>query len=446
MWYLIGLSALMFDLAFFFPEQCGFLILFSFISLGFVAVTMRRAWIGGFVWGVGIFAPHFSWLLLVMLRNSSAAWWLAAIVYLLVVGYFAVTSGCWLWLASLCPVDLYENEVIPSKAGIQKNTRFPLGGGNDVKSQQSLVSIGWKRALWFIVTTLGYWCVVINWTVRPLGLDGYPFINPLLPLTVYRPFLKCVALVAMMAGRQCSMPRYDLNDVVYCPPVVNRVVNATASWRTDAHEVGKRIRDEFIALSAAHSQDGLYVTPESMYCFRLNYHPEIVALWGNALQPNDDLFIGSVIERAGRYYQAVFWLRKSLIINFYVKKLLTPFVEKMPDTLKTFEPLKQPFLSNTVEFCDGMRGFGAEFFDRGDHLRVIPRICLEFFFCSAHDFDAIRTTERDTWIFVFANDSWFDSHFRNILFLIAVLKANYSGLPVLYSGHFGCHRIIPQGA
>lgn len=432
----------MFDLAFFFPEQCGFLIPFSFIALGRVVMTMRRAWLCGFIWGVGIFAPHFSWLLLVMLRNSSAPWWLAVIVYLLVVIYFAMTSGCWLWIASLCPVDLHENEVIPSKEGIQ--ARSPLGVGDDVKSQQSLVSIRWKRGLWFVGTSLAYWCVVINWTVRPLGLAGYPFINPLLPLTVYRPFLKCVTLVAMLLGRPCSMPRYDMNDIVYCPPVVNRLLHTTANWRTDAYEVGKKIRDELVALHTTHTQHGLYVTPESMYCFRLNYHPEIVDLWSTALLPDDDLFMGSVIERAGRYYQAVFWLRKGLIINFYVKKLLTPFVEKMPDTLKNFEPLKQPFLGNTVEFCDGTCGFGAEFFDRGEHLRIIPRICLEFFFCSAHDFDAIRTTERDTWIFVFANDSWFDSYFRKILFLITVLKAHYSGLPILYSGHFGCHRIIPQ--
>ncbi len=399
----------MFNLAFFFPEQCGFLILFFLIPLGLVVATTRHAWRVGFSWGLCIFVLHFSWLFLVMLRNSDAAWWLAVAVYLFVVAAFSATSGCWLWITSL-------------------------------------VTTGWKRALWFVFTTIGYWSVAVNWIVRPLGLEGYPFINPLLPLTVYRPFLKCVALAAMIVGRPCSHPRHDLSSVVYCAPVVNRVVNAQAPWRTNAQAVGKRIYDELINLHAVNSQNKLYVTPESMYCFRLNYHPEIVTMWSSVLLPDEDLLMGSVIERAGRYYQAVFWLRKSLIINFYVKKLLTPFVEKIPDYLKTFEPLKQPFLGNAVEFCDGEQGFGTEFFDIGPHLRVIPRICLEFFFCSAHDFDAVRVTDRDAWIFVFANDSWFDRYFRKILFLTAVLKANYSGLPVLYSGHFGCHPIIPQGA
>jgi apolipoprotein N-acyltransferase len=399
----------MFNLAFFFPEQCGFLILFFLIPLGLAVATTRHGWRLGFVWGLCIFAPHFSWLLLVMLQNSEAVWWLAVIVYMIIVVCFSATSACWLWLTSLVPE-------------------------------------GMKRKLWFIVTTIGYWSIAINWVVRPLGLAGYPFINPLLPLTVYRPFLKGVALVAMLAGRPCSLPRYDLNSVVYCSPVVNRVINAKACWRTDAYAVGKRIYEELATLHTANSQNGLYVTPESMYCFRLNYHPEVVTMWGRALLPEEDLLMGSVIERTGRYYQAVFWLRKGLIINFYVKKMLTPFVEKIPTLLKTFESLKQPFLSNTVEFCDGTQGFGAELFDIGPRLRVIPRICLEFFFCSAHDFDTVRVTDRDAWIFVFANDSWFDRYFRKILFLTAVLKANYSGLPILYSGHFGCHRIIPQGA
>jgi apolipoprotein N-acyltransferase len=153
--------------------------------------------------------------------------------------------------------------------------------------------------------------------------------------------------------------------------------------------------------------------------------------------------VGSVIERRGQYFQAVFWLHKSLIINFYVKKLLTPFVEKMPATWKKIQFLKKPFIGDTVEFCDGKNGFGAEFFDIGN-LRVVPRICLEFFFCKPGDFDEIRKGHHNVWVFLFANDSWFDKYFRKLLFLSAKLKANYINLPVVYSGHFDCYKIVPE--
>jgi hypothetical protein len=399
----------MFNLAFFYPEYCGVLILFFLMPLGGVVRVSPHAGRDGFVWGLCTFGPHFSWLLLVVLRHSSAHWLLAVLIYSVVVAIFSLSSGLWLWGAA----------------------RFFSGA---------------RRLFWFVSLSLVYWFVVVDVIVWPLGFRGYPFINPLVPLAAYRPFLRIVSLCAMMAvGKQATVG--DVANLEYCPPVVNRVVNADAVWRRSPYGVGQKIYEELTRLHAAQTplqQAKIWITPESMFCFSLNYYPSIIAQWDGAMGREDHLLMGSIIEREGRYFQAVFWLHKGLIIKFYVKKLLTPFVEKMPPTWRSISTLKKAFIGDTVEFCDGVDGCGASFFDMGDKLRVVPRICLEFFFCQPHDFDTVRDGDHTVWIFLFANDSWFDRYFRKTLFLSAQLKANYVQLPVVYCGHFGCHKIIPE--
>jgi apolipoprotein N-acyltransferase len=409
LWYLIGLSALMFNLAFFFPDYCGFLILFFIVPLAGVVISSRHAWRDGFVWGLSTFGPHFSWLFLVIYRHSAAHWSLAMLVYLVVVAYFSITSGCWLWLSA----QFFK---------------------------------GVHRFFFFMGISLAYWFVAIDWIVKPFGFIGYPFINPLIPLAAYRPFLRLVAVCTMMItgrhGGGAEAPTF-----VYCSPVVNRIVNVGAPWRKSPYGVGQKIYEELAGLHAVHvSHQGtkIFVTPESMFCFPLNCYPRVIAHVSKALSDDEHLLMGSIIERGGRYFQAVFWLHKGLIIKFYVKKLLTPFVEKMPDTWKSIQTLKQPFLGDAAEFCDQAHDFGASFFDIEPNLRIIPRICLEFFYGKRHDFDKERATDRNVWVFLFANESWFDGVFKKILFLSAKLTTNYIGLPVLYSGHFGCQLIIPE--
>ncbi|MFA6263459.1 MAG: hypothetical protein WCW33_01470 [Candidatus Babeliales bacterium] len=409
MWYRIGLSALMFNLAFFCPEYCGVLILFFLVPLVGVARASRHAGRDGFMWGLCTFGPHFSWLLLVVLRHSSAHWLLAVLIYSVVVTCFSLSSGLWLWSAA----------------------RFFSGT---------------RKIFWFVGVSLVYWFVAIDWVVRPLGFVGYPFINPLVPLAAYRPFLRIVSLCAMMVvGKQTTV--HDVEGLGYCPPVVNRVMNADAAWRRNPYGVGQKIYEQFVRLHAQQlsaPRATIWVTPESMFCFPLNYYPCVIAQWDRACALNEHVLMGSVIERDGRFFQAVFWLHKGLIIKFYVKKLLTPFVEKMPPSWRRVSALKKAFIGDTVEFCDGVDTCGVSFFDMENNLRVVPRICLEFFFCQPHDFDDVRKGTRNVWVFLFANDSWFDGVFRKILFLSAQLKANYIHLPVVYCGHFGYHKIIPE--
>jgi apolipoprotein N-acyltransferase len=405
-WYLIGLSALMFNLAFFFSDYCGFLILFFLVPLAYCTIFTQHAWRDGFMWGLCVFGLHFSWLFLVIIRHSAAHWVMAVLIYAVIVVLFSLSSGAWLWISA----------------------KF---------------FIGWRKVIWFLMTSWVYWFIALDWIVCPFGLPGYPFLNPLIPLAAYRQFLRIISLcMVMFTNRQ--VPGNELiPHIHYCPPVVNRVVNATAVWKKSAYGVGQKIYAQLQNLhKSLPGTTRLLVTPESMFCFPLNYYPSIITQWGSVLADTDHLLMGSVIEQQGRFFQAVFWLHKGLIIKFYVKKLLTPFVEKMPDSWKSIQPLKSPFIGNLAEFCDDAQGVGAEFFDIGS-MRVVPRICLEFFFCKPHDFDTVRTTDRSVWVFLFANDSWFDCFFRRILFLSARLKANYINLPVLYSGHFGYYAIKP---
>jgi hypothetical protein len=132
MWLATTLSALLFNLAFFFPYQAGFLILFFWIPL----VRIGPSFKAGFYWGLIALGAHFTWLLQVLLQHSHAAGLVCVGLYGFLVGYGALIVG----------------------------VLFGLVGG-------------WALPLYFL-----YLQYLFLW---PLGLgEGYPFLNPLIPLAL----------------------------------------------------------------------------------------------------------------------------------------------------------------------------------------------------------------------------------------------------------------------
>ena len=237
-------------------------------------------------------------------------------------------------------------------------------------------------------------------------------------------------------------------DMQYVAPVANRVKNANAAWRKSPEGMGQKIFQELdpfvvrraVRLVSNHTNENsthLLLSPESMFPFPLNHYPEIVRLWSNVIPDESHFLLGGIYEKEGRSYQSVFWLHRSLIINVYVKKSLTPFVEKIPEGWRCFASLREGFLANTVELSDGAEESESDCFDIGVQLRVVPRVCLEFFFVSRADFDRHRTPDKTVLVAFFANDSWFCPFFRSILYRLVCIKQAAIQLPVVYVGHFG---------
>lgn len=397
MWLHILLSALAFNVAFVFPDCVGFLILFSPLPLVILLGTKPGPWVGfkaGWWWGVCVFGVHFTWLLELLLVHSKASWLLSGMIYLAVVTYFALSSACWLLLA-----------------------------------------LGFGSILVFIMTSIGFWLCIEHWIFMLPGLGtGYPFLNPCIPLSSYTTFLKLISCVSILT---CPV------NIVYVAPVINRIKNTTAVWRTNPNAVGHKVYHQLCKHQDVSPQS-FYVAPETMFPFPLNHYPEVVDLWCGAMPCASHFFVGSILEERGKLYQAVFWLQQSPIINVYVKKILTPFVEKIPDMWKDIKILRNFFLAGCQDFCDDTKYTvhgDTDFFDVTPRLRVVPRICLEFFFQRSDEFEQYKDHSKKTIILFFANDSWFNNFFRTILYRLLVIKAHRIGLPVVYVGHFGCKTL-----
>jgi hypothetical protein len=362
-----------------------------------------------------VFGAHFTWLFLVLARHSSAGSVVSFLLYCLVVGYFSLSSGGWFAVTSWACRMIVRG--------------WYLG----CVGQMILVAM----------LTLLYWSVGINYLVRPLGLPGYPFLNPLIPLASYAWFLRVVTW-CMIWVHGGMIPQLPLTSV-YCPPVINRVINADALWHNHPEEVGRRLYYALRnSLTTGPTKPLLCLSPESTFAFPLNQYPHLCAQWKHALPEGINFLIGSVLERAGRYYQAVFWLHEGLIIKFYVKKIHVPFIEYTPPLWTFVKTIKSRFLRHTSEFSEQTDGVGEAYFDIARY-RIVPRICLEFFFCQRNDIFSLYHPARSLWLCAFVNDSWFDHFFRRNLFLLAQLKAAIIGAPVIYCGHFGCEKIILYG-
>jgi hypothetical protein len=413
-WFLILLSALLFNGAFFFPEVLGFCILFFPMPLFFI----EYSFFVGFMWGILIFGPHFIWLLMVVLQHSQAAILASAAVYLGVVTYFSLSSGLWLWLTRKMMYGvsrIYDN-------GVRLCRFIPV--------------------ILFSVSLIMYWLFLEYIIVLPLGLPGYPFINPCIPLASYKLFLKLVTMIALLMGHGAGPMGKPLDALVYVPPVVNRIKNSQALWRFNAEGVGQKIYAVLAdCVSNNNEMSRVLVSPESMFPFALNCYPHIVRLWSAVVPTQDHYFVGSVYQKGQTYYQAVYWIHGGLIIKIYVKKILTPFVEKLPEGWRNLRPIKEMFLHDAVEFCDCAQGVGADFFDITSTIRIIPRICLEFFFTTYDEIQPFLAPSKEAYIYFFANDSWFNEFFRKNLYNLAVVRSHWLNVPLIYIGHFGVSAI-----
>lgn len=413
MWLHILLLGLTFNGAFLFPDYLGFLILIYPILLVITLKKLLSPWSGfvaGWWCGICIFGMHFTWLLELLIKQSQSPRWFCGIIYAVVVVYFALSSACW------------------------------FGGMAMLFSCK-----GFNRTAVVIVTSSMYWIGIENWIFLPIGLGtGYPFLNPCIPLGGYTIFLKTIGLVSMLWSGSLDKSHYSPVNIAYVAPVVNRVKNTTAAWKANPETIGYKIHYHLYKHDQA--EGSLYVSPETTFPFPLNHYPQISSLWTSVLEQKDHFFVGSILQEEKRLYQAIFWLQRGPIIKVYVKKMLMPFVEKIPRAYQNFPMLKNMFLKHGVEFCEVTESCGTEFFDVHQNLRILPQICLEFFFAARKYFQDYKDGSKNVMIFFFANDSWFNNFFREILRRAVTIKANFIGLPVVYIGHFGYEVIEPQKA
>lgn len=421
---LVFLAALAVNLAYFFPSVFGVAILLFWLPL----VMRRLTFAKGFVWGLLVFGPHFVWLAVLLATKSHAPMSLALAGYVGVTIYFALTGGILFWFAGKGAVAL----------------RAMVRYASAMRSHSPRAGY-YKDAAIFSLIAVFYYYFIENYSLFIFGrCEGYPFLNPLIPLAEWRPVIWLVAKVGALVRWVMFSGALILNPG--SPSDVRLVYMAPVSGVQDhAVEVGQCVYHALavrnLGVLATGSKPLIIVTPESFYPFSLNVRPEQLALWSSVIPDDAYLIVGSQMLIGRKFYQAAYLTQKGLIRNYYVKHHCMPFVEKIPKLWKRIAPLRELFLQNADEFSRGKMSLEQGLFDVGTNIRLIPQICSEFFFTvSAHQVWQVCQAQGNnkTALLLLLNDSWFVDYFQRMLKAMATLKAAYFGIPVIYVGHREC--------
>lgn len=406
-------------MAFFFPDYLGFCAVISFFPLFYFFVDKSRSFkqyfFVGFYWGILVFAVHFVWLLILLLEKLNSYKSFAFFAYGFAVFYFALTSTLWFVLTGL----------------ICRRKFFSWLNWNATK-----LSI-------FFISILGYFYSLENYALWFLGrVEGYPFLNPLIPLFGFKPFLRLLLYLGV-GCQQIDSDRLKNFEFIYLKPPSRQVEQ---SWIDTEDEIFKELCKLRLLERQESLKEFVIFAPESSFPFPLNRYQSAVELWSNALTSNTHMFIGSQYKSDKKLYQAVYWLNQRRIKNNYVKKHCVPFVEKIPYLYRRLKVIQNVFLGDVCQFSRGSKWQQQDCFELpvchpAGSIIFIPQICSELFFKSSYKtFSRINDEygrARPIFIVFFVNDSWFVEFFKKNLFNCAKLKSVLSGVPLIYVGHDG---------
>lgn len=411
--FIMLLSALFLNVAFFFPILCpwgGVLavgLLWYYLYAG-QSTPFNRVCVQSFAWGFCFYAPHLVWLLCLFATKSQASVTASMLWYVVMVVYFSIIASAW------------------------------FGAGSRLASACKRSG---ARALSLLLVVVGYFVFNEYFGLFLFGnfeSCGYPFANPLIPLARYSWFLALVSFASScLYGPTLQRSFFQPNDfeLVHIKP------KKSISFQQQVYAVYQAIGAHRLSGRAKHI---LFIAPESTIPFYINREPWMINMLHCALPANGHLLIGAQFENEEHeLHQSIYCLDLRRIKTIYKKTHSVPFVEKMPPFFKKCAILRDIFLKDLRETIEGSsKEKTAPVFEIDSETVIVPRMCSELFFMSrARDFLAYRMMKKKVVLFFFVNDSWFVDYFTKIMENVTCIKAAWFGLPIVYIGH-ECYQKI----
>lgn len=399
------LSALLTSLAFWEPDAVGWVIIPGIYCLVVVGTYQRVTFSYGFIWGLMVFSLHFNWLLWLFLNKLvHSPWWFTCAAYSLFVGYSALLSGACL---ALCGI-------------LNRCTR----NKNFLKYFYVPVVI----SCFFIFFQRYAFSVLF-------GADAlYPLFNPLLLL----------------------INKNRLHDQPSCVPLYNLAYSS--AWYQDMSLYHRLKSHEDARLHYAQhtlynliercnmksqNEEIIYgITPESMLTGNKQRCLEVLKMLSHYCISRKSIIFVPMSTDEG---QQLYCLSSKMVIKMCTKEHHVLFIEKLPWFLRSCMVLQKIF---------GVQGGNNNENEENDvyltldnNISIIPALCSEFFCAPSivqKRLNAQSKNDQCTCIFLFVNDSWFNSYAQNLLKRIAKLNTIiYFKVPTLYIGSRGFTWISP---
>ncbi len=320
--YAITLSSIIYLSAFIYPDY-----LYAGVFVFMTPLIVHESYHGfraGFAWGLLFFAGHVAWLRCAV----------PMFAYLAAVAYFSLYSGFWLWFKKL--LDFRYVSKIKNHNG---------------KCVASCCT--------WVISTVTFICLTSYCSMAIFGcLEGYPFINPLLPLVSWSWYLgpiKYIGVINYWIIVICinlSIARlyikFDIKILIFLimllsfpimfspfPKKINVKKNdffyVQPTWHNQkltAAQMFYRIGRELDLVAIDWPDITFIVLPESAFPYNLLDWQNKLDVW-TSLFDNVTIFIGAHRYENGKKYNSLYQLSEGKIIAWYDKQHLMPFVERI---------------------------------------------------------------------------------------------------------------------
>lgn len=388
----LALSAIMLNLALFFPEYLYYLVFIFLVPVFFLVFTFPNAlgfW-QGFLWGLIFFSIHSSGFIFLFYSQANGV--LRVCIPVVLAFYFAIYSGLWFLFANKTSL-IFENFVF-------KNNIFA------------------RQIIW------GFWAFLyFNWIRYGVfwifgDFVGYPLSYPLLPLASNNITLSllgiigktaCLVLIilfSLLCSWLFSRKKYTLlslfllllfllfsffnKKIVKPVPVVDAQKDVSHIGYISPIDIQKfdkpldiaqEIFYKMVKLVEKKPDMKMIFMPESSCTFCLNKHQEIIDLWYdnilNDLDGDISVFIGAPYKEGDLVFNSLYWIKNGKIKQVYNKTNLMAFTEYVPNFWCNITYLKNLFLDDNKCLSHGKKG--RIIFDLCKNIKFRPFICSDFF-------------------------------------------------------------------
>lgn len=388
----------------------------------------------GYVWGLVFFSGHLIWLAHTIYERGQGN--TRMLVYFITICYLALFSGFWFWLKNQLVYRLVSRSIH------LKRNRVVLGGA------------------WIISTAIFIYLTCYCSFALLDSFEGYPFIDPLLPLTSWTWYLQPIAdigwlnywiiilMINVIISNLCE--KFDLRlfgallVFMFFPlcftcykksELLNedKIVYLQSSWNESNltaseqfYQIGRKI--DQIALMSHEIK--FIVMSESAFPHDLLSWEKKLGVWTDLLDEKTSIFIGAHRYQDNKKYNSLYQIQDSRIIAWYDKTHLMPCVERIPWLFK------KTFLFAGL-FTDYDHVFDHPKNDQS-HIKMSglqPMICSELF-CK------VKKPDCDKPLIFICNDSWLSLDYaQQLAFRFVKLYSLYHRLSVFYVGSYGYRKI-----
>jgi apolipoprotein N-acyltransferase len=382
----------------------------------------------GLLWGLIFFAGHLVWFAEIIYTKGNGDF--KILVYILAVCYFSLYAGFWFWLKQYLIYRLNR-----------------------------IITLKWKMFALFctwVISTLTFMYLTCYCSLAIFGcFEGYPFINPLLPIVSWTWYIKPICyigvvgywgiIVTMNFLLASLLEKFDTRRLIlYVFLITFPVFFRYESIKKYKH-IGnifyinpfwldydiERVR-LFYTISRCFDYVALHnsnitcvVLPESSFHYNLLDWNSKLSAWSSLFDDGTSIIIGSHRYEGDIKYNCLYHIVNGNIIGFYDKHHLVPFVERIPFFFGAL-PIFCNLFTKSINFFSYPSNKLSSFHMGGFQ----PYICSELFF------ESKKPIGIHPIIFV-CNDRWLGCEYaRNLAKKFAWLYYFRYQIPIVYVGGY----------